>query len=221
MRFATNRRAIAPRSIVAAALLAGVAIAATGQAYDEDSKANASKASASSSCCSGAQDASAVQAPAACPVTSACPPGMCSTSKTTQTAAVTPRKRVRRAKVAVKPAARASAVNQTPGTAGLQAIIDPQTGRIVQATAEQLGELSSASKASKGVSIQSQPRDPEMVELEGGGQMMRLPERLMMNAVARIDAQGKLTYGCRQRSGATAPQPAETGKTPQSTWEVK
>lgn len=143
-------------------------------------------------------------------------------SKVTRTASAT-RKRVLKAKPASKPANGSTAVNVTPGTAGLVAVIDPETGGIVQATQEQLAQISAAaSKLPGGVSIQGRVPDAEVVALPGGGEMMRVPDRLMLNATATRDADGKIRYGCQQGSGAVAPIHAEAPvAAPQSTWEVK
>ena len=203
-------------------------------------------------CCSMKSSASASKAAASCPMsgTAACPPGMCSAStsvaastanmngacwgdamtsgahkpstKTTRTASAT-RKRALKSKTAAKSANGSTAVNVTPGTAGLVAVIDPETGGIVQATAEQLAQISaSASKLPGGVSTQGRVPDAEIIALPGGGEMMRVPDRLMMNATATRSANGKITYGCQQGNGPIAPVPAEAPvAVPQSTWEVK
>ena len=172
--------------------------------------------------CSGAKSAAA---------TTASTKGACSghemtssshkTAKVTRTASAKG-KRSLKPKTAAKPANGSTAVNVTQGTAGLQAIIDPQTGLVVQATAEQLAQLAAASKAQAGATIESQPRDPEIIALPGGGEMMRVPDRLMMHAIAHRDANGKITLGCQQGNGPIAPLPAKsTVPVEQSTWEVK
>ena len=98
--------------------------------------------------------------------------------------------------------------------------LDPQTGLVVQATAEQLAQLAAASKAQAGATIESQPRDPEIIALPGGGEMMRVPDRLMMHAIAHRDANGKITLGCQQGNGPIAPLPAKsTVPAEQSTWD--
>lgn len=202
-------------------------------------------------CCAMKSSASAAKAAANCPMggTAACPPEMCASksasastahmkgacsgdamtsgarkpaTKVTRTAAAT-RKRALKAKPAAKPANGSTAVNVTPGSAGLVAVIDPETGGIVQATAEQLAQISaSASKLPGGVSTQGRVPDAEIIALPGGGKMMRVPERLMLNATATRSANGKISYGCQQGNGPVAPVPAETpAAAPQSTWEVK
>ena len=247
MRLATSPRLFTSRLVAAAIMLAAVSIAAPGRACDNDSKASAASSSScgakhgtaattvsmkgghaeeAGGCCSMKKgSASAPKAAASCPMTgsAACPPGMCSSSsKVTRTAAA-PRKRVLKAKPATKAANGSTAVNVTPGTAGLVAVIDPETGGVVQATAEQLAQISaSASKLPGGMSTQGRVPDAEIIALPGGGEMMRVPDRLMMNATATRDANGKISYGCQQGNGPIAPVPAEAPvAAPQSTWEVK
>lgn len=275
MRLATTPRLLTSRLVAAAIMLAAVSIAAPGYACDNDTKATTASSSGcgakqgttataasinkksghaeeAGGCCSMKSSASAAKAAASCPMTGtvACPPGMCSSSKSASAStasmkgacssdymtsgarkpaskvtrtAVAPRKRALKAKPAAKPANGSTAVNVTPGTAGLVAVIDPETGGIVQATQEQLAQISAAaSKLPGGVSIQGRVPDAEVVALPGGGEMMRVPDRLMLNATATRDADGKIRYGCQQGSGAVAPIHAEAPvAAPQSTWEVK
>jgi hypothetical protein len=204
-------------------------------------------AHSSSGCCgspkSTAAVASARMAKSNCPMTAACPPGMCNGAGAATTASSVHRTRphdaatatrrsaatartasikskpAHKAKAKAKPAAGATAAAVTPGTAGMVAVIDPVTGGVVAATKEQLAAFAASPKSNGGVTtMAARPADPEIVQLPDGTLMARLPERLMMNAVAHRDANGKITFTCGTDPAATAP--VQESAAP-STWEVK
>ena len=224
MSLAYSMRSLPLRSTaIAIAIVLGAAAAAPGHACEKNKSANAtaSNSGCSVSKCAGAMGTSG------CAASSACPPSMCSGAKTSSASvevkktaapvrAVTASKRA--ARKPVKRANGATAAAPTASrTAGLVAIIDPVTGGLAKATPEQLAELSATSKAAGNVSgLAARPSDPEVTRLADGTLTVRLPERLMMNAVAHKDAKGKITIDCDRNDGtASAPAPAP------STWEVK
>lgn len=182
--------------------------------------------SASAACppgmCSAPKPASATSASA----TDACsaPATISATHKVTRVtrAASASRKHARKARSATRTATGSTTVNAPAGNSGLLVIIDPQTRSVVQATAEQIGQISAGTKVAGAAATASRPSDPEVLTLPGGGQTVRIPDRLMMNAVAHRDAHGKISYDCRQGGGAIAPLPAESpAPSAPSTWEAK
>ena len=232
-----------PPCLVAAAI-ALVLGAAPGHAGDHDksaattSNATRSIASCPISSCSGTASSTAIttMSQGACPM-SACPAGKCVSRKSAATATLgvgaqrhvtrvtnVPTARpaaatARRASVR-KPAARraagATASLSTPGTAGLVVVIDPATGRVVSATPEQLRDLAASSKSTGSASLAAQPADAEIVRLADGTLIAKVPERYMMNAIARRGPDGKITFDCENHSGSAVPT-----QTAPSTWEVK
>lgn len=174
--------------------------------------------------------ASVARSSVACPVSAACPPSACGASKaatastastggagvrecvssgcpkgvSTRSASTTRKSAATRKPLTRKAAKKSSgttAAAMPTGTSGLVAVIDPETGRLVQPTPEQIAAFSSTAKSGATITA-ARPADPEVVTLPDGTRMCRLPERLMMNAVAHRDANGRITFDCEHLPAA-------------------
>jgi hypothetical protein len=144
--------------------------------------------------------------------------GKCPHAAPTRTT-VASRKPAVRTKPAVKRVAGTTAALTTPGTAGLIAVIDPVTGRVVAPTAEQLRELTAASKTPGVGTSSARPDDIHFERLPNGTLVAQVPERLYSNAVARRDKNGKFVVDCKNPNAAPSTSaPAEPAP---ATWEEK
>src|SRR5206468_11841741 len=132
---------------------------------------------------------------------------------------VASRKPAVRTKPAAKRVAGSTAALTTPGTAGLIAVIDPVTGRVVAPTAEQLSELAAASKAAGVGTSSARPEDIHFERLANGTLVAQVPERLYSNAVARRDKNGKFVVDCKNQSAV--PSTSAPAQPAPATWEEK
>jgi hypothetical protein len=148
-------------------------------------------------------------------VAGCCDPGACKQARGAKSSVArrtaTPTKRSKRtapaSRVASAPSANVAAAPapqaKAPGTAGLVVAIDPETGRLVQPTAEQVPGLAPQSAFER--SAAPLYAAPELVTLPDGAKLVRLNGRYMKHATVTIDAQGGKHYGCSSDPAAAAP----------------
>jgi hypothetical protein len=144
--------------------------------------------------------------------------------------ATTARRRVIAHAPRVKRAASPRAVASTPRVAmsgprlaGLVAIVDPATGRVVAATPEQLRDLSAGSSNAAAAATLARPADPEVIQRADGTLQSTLPARFMMFAFAHLGTRGRVDFDCANdpaKPVAAAPTPARAAPN-DAPWEVK